>query len=221
MASPKGYSTTKLSDRLKAEFTTVEPVRDNQSALSTISHQFMREIGTDAVEAGSTTYVINATSHSARRGDVINFTSGTLDGYEVRVSEVATNTITLAEELPSAPSAADTFQILRHKSPVIDDNGIMSAKELTSSTATLSNVSSSASSVTILAANTSRLGATVFNDSTEVLYLKFGSTASSSSFTVKMLAGAYYEMPTPHVYVGVISGIWASANGSARVTELT
>src|ERR1043166_7404353 len=55
-------------------------------------------------------------------------------------------------------------------------------------TATLTNVSASASSVAVLAANTSRLGATVHNDSTAALYLKFGATASTSSFTVKILA---------------------------------
>jgi hypothetical protein len=86
-------------------------------------------------------------------------------------------------------------------------------------TATLSNVASSATSVTVLASNTSRVGATVMNDSTQVLYLKMGATASATSFTVKMVAGAYYEVPFG--YTGVLDGIWASANGSARVTEIT
>lgn len=88
-------------------------------------------------------------------------------------------------------------------------------------TATLSNVSSSASSVTILAANTARLQAMIFNDSTSVLYLKFGTTASSSSYTVQLASNAYYELNIPNVYTGKIDGIWASANGNARVTELT
>jgi hypothetical protein len=62
-------------------------------------------------------------------------------------------------------------------------------------TATLSNVASSATSVTVLATNTSRLGCSIQNDSTEVLYLKFGTTASSTSYTVKMAADAHYEVP--------------------------
>jgi hypothetical protein len=86
-------------------------------------------------------------------------------------------------------------------------------------TATLSNVASSATSVTILATNTGRLGCSIQNDSTEVLYLKFGTTASSTSYTVKMSADAHYEVPFG--YTGRIDGIWASANGNARVTELT
>lgn len=88
-----------------------------------------------------------------------------------------------------------------------------------SPTATLSNVASSATNVTVLAANTARLGATVFNDSTAILYLKMGATASTTSFTVKVTAGSYYEVPFG--YSGVLDGIWDVATGNARVTELT
>lgn len=86
-------------------------------------------------------------------------------------------------------------------------------------TATLSNVNGSASSVTLLAANTARLGATIVNDSTVTLYVKFGATASTTSYTVKLMADAYYEVPFG--YYGIIDGIWASATGVARVTEIT
>lgn len=89
-----------------------------------------------------------------------------------------------------------------------------------SSTATLSNVASSASNVTLLAANPKRIGATLFNDSTQVVYVKFGATASNTSYTVQIASNGYYEVPAP-VYTGIIDGIWASANGNARVTELT
>lgn len=91
-------------------------------------------------------------------------------------------------------------------------------------TATLSNVAGSATSVTLLAANTARIGATITNDSSALLYIKFGTTASTTSYTV-VLAGAasapfsYYEVPAG--YTGRIDGIWASAAGNARVTELT
>lgn len=88
------------------------------------------------------------------------------------------------------------------------------------STGTPSNVASSASSVTILAANSSRLGATIYNDSTQVLYLLLGSgTASSSNYSVQLVGGAYYEVPFN--FKGQLTGIWASASGNARVTELT
>lgn len=87
-----------------------------------------------------------------------------------------------------------------------------------SSTGTLSNVSGSASSVTVLAANVDRLQGVIFNDSGATLYLKFGSTASTSSFTYRL--DPYYTLEVPASYTGIITGIWSSATGSARVTEV-
>jgi hypothetical protein len=87
-------------------------------------------------------------------------------------------------------------------------------------TGALSNVAGTTTSGTILAANTARVGATIWNDSTAILYLRLASgTASASACTVKLIADAYYEVPNG--YAGVITGVWASAAGFARVTELT
>lgn len=90
-------------------------------------------------------------------------------------------------------------------------------------TPTVSTVAGSASSVTILAANANRKGAIITNDSSAVLYLKFGATASTSSYTVTLAGSgsapfASYEVPFG--YIGIIDGIWASATGNARVTEI-
>lgn len=88
---------------------------------------------------------------------------------------------------------------------------------------TQSIVASSASDVTILAVTPNmggRKGATVYNDSTQVLYLLLSNATSSTTvYTVQLAANAYYEVPFN--YQGVIKGIWASANGNARVTEFT
>lgn len=86
------------------------------------------------------------------------------------------------------------------------------------SAASLANVTASASNVTLLASNAARRGAYFFNDSTAALYLKFGATASTSSFTVKLAAAGYFELPQP-CYTGVIDAIWESANGAVRITE--
>jgi hypothetical protein len=83
--------------------------------------------------------------------------------------------------------------------------------------ATLANVASSASSVTLFAANGAARARTIYNDSTAVLYVKFGATASATSYTVQLAAGDYYEFPQP-CYGGVVDGIWAAANGNARTT---
>lgn len=87
-------------------------------------------------------------------------------------------------------------------------------------TATLSNVSASASSVQLLAANTSRKGLIVMNDSTADMLVKFGTTASSTSFTYRVPAGGTLELAAP-IYTGRIDAIWTAANGAARCTELT
>lgn len=90
--------------------------------------------------------------------------------------------------------------------------------------ATTSNVASNASSVTLFSDNISARLRTIYNDSTQVLYVKFGTTASATSYTVQVPPGGYYEFPqTPAgqggCYNGRVDGIWAAANGNARLTE--
>jgi len=84
---------------------------------------------------------------------------------------------------------------------------------------TLANVASSASSVTLFAATALARMRTIFNDSTQVLYVAMdGSVASTSNYTVQIAGGGYYEFPQPAVS-GKVTGIWASANGNARLTS--
>lgn len=93
-------------------------------------------------------------------------------------------------------------------------------RQARSTTGTHSNVTASASSVTILAANANRLGASVFNDGAATLYLDTsGGTASTSNYTVQLAPNSYFEVPAN--YSGLITGIWASATGNARVVEYT
>lgn len=102
---------------------------------------------------------------------------------------------------------------------VASDQSPIPTTTATSTTATRSDVAGNAASTTLLASNAARKGATIFNDSTALLYVKFGTTASATDFTVKMFPGDYYEVPFG--YSGRIDGIWASAAGNARMTELT
>lgn len=100
----------------------------------------------------------------------------------------------------------------------------VATKETRSSSPSQSSVASSATSVTLLASNANRLGATIYNDSTAILRVKLGASASSSSFDVALGAvssgiGGYFEVP--YQYTGIIDGIWDSANGNARILELT
>jgi hypothetical protein len=88
------------------------------------------------------------------------------------------------------------------------------------SSANLTSVDDSASSVELAAANWRRLGLWVFNDSTEILYLGLGITPTTTSFNVKVAAGGFWECPQP-ACVQVLNGIWANnSSGAARVTEV-
>lgn len=90
-----------------------------------------------------------------------------------------------------------------------------------SSTATTSQVSDTATSTTLLSSNAARLGASITNDSSIALYIKLGTTASTTDYTVRLVQYAYYEVPFG--YTGRIDGIWASdpGDGAARITEFT
>jgi len=85
-------------------------------------------------------------------------------------------------------------------------------------TATHTNVASSASSVSLLAANVSRKAFSFYNDSTQIAYVKKGSgSASSSSYWLQMAPGSFYESNGYPIYKGAFTVIWASANGNMRV----
>lgn len=88
-----------------------------------------------------------------------------------------------------------------------------------SGTVTPTTVPSATISTALLTANANRLGATIFNNSTAKLYVEFGSSASLSLFALVIESNGYLEVPFD--YTGQITGIWASANGSALVREFT
>lgn len=87
-----------------------------------------------------------------------------------------------------------------------------------SSSSSVTSVSDTASSTTLLSSNTSRKEAVIQNDSDQVLYIKFGATASATDYTARLIQ---YGILTT-AYTGRIDGIWAAnSTGAARITELT
>jgi hypothetical protein len=88
-----------------------------------------------------------------------------------------------------------------------------------SSTSSLTQVTAATSSTSILASNANRVSATFYNNSTAILFLAFGATASTTAFTVRVMPNSYYDLPI--TYTGAISGIWNAVNGNVCVTELT
>lgn len=82
-------------------------------------------------------------------------------------------------------------------------------------------VTSVATATSLLAANSVRKGVTISNDSTAILYVGFGTDVSSSKYWVAIAAKGTVALTAtlPLGYLGPIYGVWASANGSAMVTE--
>lgn len=120
--SLKGYSDEKKSADGAMKHVTMGRIGADQIGLDVRKWAYVLA-ASDAVEAGSTERVINATGHSARVGDLISITSGIYSGYEVHVESVATNAITLEHALPAAPAAAVTFDILRRKAEIVSSSG--------------------------------------------------------------------------------------------------
>lgn len=142
----------------------------------------------------------------------------------VKVKETGVNTnfgtVTMTTTIASASGQSQNIQTGTTINQGTGGSSAWLVQQQASSTATITSVSSSATSVTFLSANANRKQATFYNDSTQILYLKLGTTASTSSYTIQLNAGDYYELPWP-IYTGRIDGIWVSANGAVRITELT
>lgn len=84
---------------------------------------------------------------------------------------------------------------------------------------TTTSVASSASSVTILAANANRRGCSIANDSTATLRLSFSTPATTANAFLVLPPGAFILLDQQMIVTGIIYGIWSAANGTAQVTE--
>jgi hypothetical protein len=86
------------------------------------------------------------------------------------------------------------------------------------STATITSVASTTSTVVLKAANVNRKGLVLYNNSTKTCFVAFAATSTNAAFTVLMQANSLYEMQT--LYTGTVSAIWQNTNGAMLVTEL-
>jgi hypothetical protein len=160
------------------------------------------------LDSGTLTSITNAVTVSQGTGSNLHtvLDSGTLTSI--------TNAVTVSQGTGSnLHTVLDSGTLTSITNAVTTNSG-------TSSTSSLTNVASSASTTQLLASNSGRKMAIIFNDSTQILYVNFGNSASTSAYTVQIPSKGYFEFPVP-VYTGVVNGIWTSANGNARITELT
>jgi hypothetical protein len=152
----------------------------------------------------------------------VELANTTLDVQQVSGASWSTSVL-------SMPAVVVTSITNSTATAIVDSSGVqysgtnpVPTKELRASTGTNSSLADNSASVTILASNTARLGATVYNDSSAVLYLLLGAgPATTTNYTCKVASSGYYEVPFN--YTGQLTGIWASDpnDGGARVTEIT
>ena len=117
-------------------------------------------------------------------------------------------------------SSADSFSVV-----LATDQPAVTVSPENAATSTLANVASSATSVSLLAANNNRKTAIIINDSTSDLYVTLNASAASTTNYSLFLAAKVGNTPSFMAingddYSGEIRGIWSSANGFARITEV-
>jgi hypothetical protein len=92
-------------------------------------------------------------------------------------------------------------------------------KEVRATTPTTTSPAVTNSNTSILASNSNRLGATIYNEGAAICYMILGSTATTTSYTLQIQVGGYYEIPFG--YTGAIFGITSAGTAQLRVTEIT
>ena len=114
-------------------------------------------------------------------------------------------------------STVGTMMVLSSGSVAVTDGTVTERRSTTGGTGPTTFTSTSYG--TIATSSTGRLGCTIFNEGAGRLYTTLGTaTTSTTSYTVSVGSGEYYEVPMN--YTGLIGGIFATA-GTARVTVLS
>lgn len=109
--------------------------------------------------------------------------------------------------------------------PVSDNGGTLTVDGTVSvdnlpgastATATVTSVAVGVTSTTLSVSNANKTKVIIFNES-GTLFVKYGATASSTSYTTRLTANTYHEVIGYH---GVIDAIKASGTTNVLVTEL-
>jgi trimeric autotransporter adhesin len=201
--------------------TTVAPAYTNNTfnPLSLTTAGALRVDGSAVTQPVSGTVTANAGTGT--------FTVGQAAAANLNATVVGTgsdNTTNSTAKLPVLPARANTSAPSFTDGNMVplstDTSGNLRVTINKSSTSTITSVASSTSSTSILASNTNRILATVYNGANKTMYLALASTASTSSYTIQMDTNSYFELPAD--YTGAISAVWANGvSGNALVTELT
>lgn len=100
--------------------------------------------------------------------------------------------------------------------PTLSINPIIATQAATTS------LGATVAAQTVAALNANRLGLYVFNEvESGFMYLRYGANASAGSYSIRIAAGGFWEMPQP-IFTGQITAAFSvSTTTSAKVTEVT
>jgi hypothetical protein len=129
-------------------------------------------------------------------------------------------TSVLPRTVPNQKSTAPAMCILN--STRTDCTTALSTAATPAASAATTSVASSASPVTLLSLNSRRSGASITNDSTAILYVLLGAgTVSSTNYSYAIDAKTTVPgvLDVPADWTGIVTGVWVTANGVARITE--
>jgi len=121
----------------------------------------------------------------------------------------------LAFRVPNLSSFEVEIEVSSIPMPFISSGGSPAS---ISAIGNVTTVAASTQAVTLLEANPNRKKLIVVNNSTATMYLAFGEVASATNHTIAISAdGDGYELEG---FTGIVSAMWTSANGQARITEI-
>jgi hypothetical protein len=150
-------------------------------------------------------------------------TDAQLRATPVPVSGPLTDTQLRATPVPVSGGLTDA-QLRATAVPIADGGGSITVDGTVTAqfavrTPTTTSVASTVTSTLILASNVDRRGFSISNISSSKLFLSFTNPATQANCFIEMQGGAFLFFNHDCIITNAIYGIWASANGTAQVTE--
>lgn len=159
--------------------------------------------------------LLNPSGYPYRMYNLLDFYT---DGLAAELGENGRIGVKVADVGYGLLSGADVVTV--HGSYVQEYVLSASGSSQSSTAVTSSSVAANTDKVTLLAANSSRVGATIYNNAVTDLLIDFDDAIASPK-AVSVSAGGYYELPFG--YKGLINGQWklADPEGEAEVREFS
>ena len=183
------------------------------STFATANHTDIEAVGTavGAAEAGIVAALTGSVAEAIGAIDAAQLGTVTVDATDLDIRNL--------DESSDRVNVFGTDLSGSTRALAVDGGGNLITRKKAAEALVSSKVASTAAET--IYANADRMGATFFMDGNATCYIKLGSGASSTDFSVRLVNNGYYELPEG--YTGEIS-VAFSVNDNAlklRITELT